>query len=373
MDAEQDEGITSSGEQEESNTVEPEMEGYSSPVQQSPDQSDYNENYRSPEAVDSLPGNELDTQSSEVEKGGDIEQDNNEPVDDENEELHDDNKEISNSEDIESESNPCDTVENININESEGNNGLADTSADINNGTSIDEQDVSNVSQSNVSPHDTSTLDEAMCESEQINENSYSPLNAVSSTSKGENIENFESKHESVDNSLDDVSDEDSNDFNSSNKLDDVSDENSDDFDNVNDVSQSETCTSSHNNSRLEEEVINSSSENNSIPNSSVYVQSCDSHSAKDSDFQRTSTEELPSGSADTNISNLNKIAQESFDYKLEENSNAVSSNNSREEHISTKVESDTEESNAVHGELGTAEIEHEEEQSMEVFHHCHL
>ena len=366
MDAEPDDGITSSLKETMENN-EPDGE-QNSPMQQSPDQSNYNENYRSPESINTVATDEVETHSSEVVQSGECKQHDIEPMESQDAEQSDDKMEVSKggNSDLENE---VDNEIDEKGKESGEQDRLPDNSVGLDNDSSIDGKEVSSISQSDTHIIDSNTITETKTESEFNNEDSQSSFNAVSSTSKGENIENLRHEQESVDNSLDDVSDEDSNDFNPNNTLDDVSDENSNDFNDDSNVSQSDNCSPSHDNSRNDEESAKSTSENKcDKARSNLYFESSGTSSVQYSDNQRTNVEKVCSESTDASFSNLNLSVIGSVDSQSDsqilETETSISHSDITLDSVSKNGKDSVEESSAVQGDAQTWQ---EKEQVMEV------
>ena len=318
MDAEPDETITTSSEVEDRHNQD-------SPMQQSPDQSDYNENYRSPESVNSVP---LDEDIDEIIKDveideGDIEQsegqdEGGEGQDEEQTEVKmdittsdksDNEASISGIDEAEAKNDVCEEdevshsddcenkhkmEESIDVGDEDINNMEENSDANVESMNKMEEisshenvdkmeevssEDLENLNNmeevSGVADTSSALIAESSVATEEDLHVSQSNLstNEVSSTSKGENFEAPDDLAGNAD-SLDDVSEADSNDFKPNNTLDDVSDENSDDFNDESNVNQSDLCTSSHDDSKFNEESVTNTTE---ASNSEVNVQKSDS------------------------------------------------------------------------------------------------
>ena len=244
------------------------------------------------------------------------------------EDLENTNKMAENScEDLEStnktEENGGEDLENTN--KMEENSGVADTSSAIIADHNVGSEEDSHVSQSNL---DT---------------------NEVSSTSIGENFETQDDRHKNADNSLDDVSDADSDDFKPNNTLDDISDENSDDFNDEGNVNQSDLCTSSHDIIKNDEESVTNTVE---ASNSDLNVQASDNVGISVTTDSRTTV-------GDSNIESADSSAA---DQCLKENLNAehdmedLTVSDSAQQTKQTEVHS--EETSAILRESETNEVE---------------
>ena len=322
MDVEPDEGITSSLEDDLEGVVNSKCndEEQNSPMQQSPDQSDYNENYRSPECTNSVATNELNTDVSKVLQSPE----NEETIESKDDEQSDDKMEVS--EDDESENA---AVNNIHENGTEGDekdniindqknldasnsideNGTKGDEKDniINEEKNLDASDSIDVKLDNsISQSDSHTVDSTIV-TESSNENNINNegSNGVSSTSKDEHIDSLD-EEPVTNNSLDDVSDEDSNDFNQDNTLDDVSDENSNDFNDESNVSQSDELDLSPGKREDNKDCAERTSENISDRCSSdLTVEKSESLSVQNSNCPRTSVENVCTESKEISFSNL--------------------------------------------------------------------
>ena len=325
MDVEPDEGISSSLKDDLECVVESKCndEEQNSPMQQSPDQSDYNENYRSPECINSVATNELNTDVSEVLQSPENKECYTETRESKDDEHSDDKMEVS--EDDESENA---AVDNIHENGTEGEekdniindqkNLDASNSIDEN-GTEGDEKDIINEEKNldasdsidvkldnSVGQSDSHTVDSTIV-TESSNENNINNegSNGVSSTSKDEHIDSID-EEPVTNNSLDDVSDEDSNDFNQDNTLDDVSDENSNDFNDESNVSQSDDLDLSPGKREDNKECAERTSENTSDRcTNDLTVEKSESLSVQNSNCPRTSVENVCTESKEISFSNL--------------------------------------------------------------------
>ena len=300
MDVEPDEGISSSLKDDVECVVKSKCndEEQNSPMQQSPDQSDYNENYRSPECINSVATNELNTDVSEVLQSPENKECYTETIESKDEEQSDDKMEVS--EDDESENA---AVDNIHENGTEG----EEKDNIINDQKNLDTSDSIEVKLDNsVGQSDSHTVDSTIV-TESSNENNINNdgSNGVSSTSKDEHIDSLD-EEPATNNSLDDVSDEDSNDFNQDNTLDDVSDENSNDFNDESNVSPSDDLDLSPSKREDNKECAEKTSENKSDRcTSDLTVEKSESLSVQNSNCPRTSVENVCTESKEISFSNL--------------------------------------------------------------------
>ena len=347
MDVEPDDTITTSSEIDKNNA---DGQHPDSPMQQSPDQSDYNENFRSPESVNSVPLDEdIDETEKQVESDTeDVEQIENQEVgfldekmevsksdesEDENEASAGGIDEMEAKSDVSEGENEASVAADLeNINNAEENVGVADTSSALIDGNSAGAEEGSCVSQSNLS------------------------TNEVSSTSRGEKFEIPDDQHQNADNSLDDVSDADSNDFKPNDTLDDVSDENSDDFNDESNVSQSDMCTSAHDTNKESEESVTDTTEAN---NSDITVQTSENLGISVSTYSRTNQGESHIESSDS--FNSNQCLKENVNTKHDNEDLSVIVSDSDSKQQTEQTEVDSEESSAIQKDSETNEVENKE------------
>ena len=300
MDVEPDEGISSSLKDDLECVVNSKCndEEQNSPMQQSPDQSDNNENYRSPECTNSVATNELNTNVSEVLQSPENKECDTETIESKDDEQSDDKMEVS--EDDESENAAVDNAQENGTEGEEKDNIIKDQN-NLDADDSIDVKLDNSVGQSDSHTVDSTIVTESSNENYINNEGS----NGVSSTSKDEHIDSVD-EEPVTNNSLDDVSDEDSNDFNQDNTLDDVSDENSNDFNDENNVSQSDNLDLSPGKREDNKECAEKTSENTSDRcTSDLTVEKSESLSVQNSNCPRTSVGNVCTESKEISFSNL--------------------------------------------------------------------